>query len=311
MRLHRTARTHFFTSLGNEILRDNRLSFCARGILAHLLSLSDGQRTCIRTLTERTPEGRERVASALRELEQHGYLKREVKRQPDGRLFTEFNVFDTPGDGASPAGDKATPVAGDPGSGGGAPASDGDQVFKEQEKETTHPAPPPADAETRADEGDGREGGARDGASEEIEASADLLARVARAEPRLSLGRAEALRLAPLVAEWRRRGAGDLHVINALTAGLPRAGVHHPARFLEARLRAKMPAERRAAPARHECDECRVPIAAQGLCSSCRPGERLGANVADDIAQVRARGLALARSVLRGLSVAPPAPVPV
>ncbi|MBS2966067.1 helix-turn-helix domain-containing protein, partial [Actinocrinis puniceicyclus] len=126
MHTHRTARTRFFTTLGNEVLRDNRLSFCARGILGHLLSLPDGQRGDIRTLTERTPEGRERVASALRELERFGYLRRAVKRAPDGRLHTEVDVFDAPA-GASA---QAAPKAGNPGSGGPAHRPDGDHPVK-------------------------------------------------------------------------------------------------------------------------------------------------------------------------------------
>src|SRR5438445_11138628 len=113
MHVHRTARVRFFTTLGNEVLRDNRLSFCARGILGHLLSLPDGQRGDIRTLAERTPEGRERVACALRELERFGYLKRAVRRTPQGRLYTEVDVFDTPGGPFS----QVPPETGSPGSG--------------------------------------------------------------------------------------------------------------------------------------------------------------------------------------------------
>src|SRR5262245_43357754 len=98
MRIHRTAHQNFFTTLGNEVVRDNRLSFCARGILAFLLSQPDGKRDDIRTLTERTPEGRERVASAMRELERLGYLKRTKKQTPDGPIHTEIDVFESPGD---------------------------------------------------------------------------------------------------------------------------------------------------------------------------------------------------------------------
>jgi Helix-turn-helix domain len=288
MRIHRSAHLRFFTTLGNEVLRDSRLSFCARGVLAHLLSLPDGQRGDIRSLSERTPEGRERVASALRELERFGYLKREVKRTSDGHLYTAVDVYDAPPGASS----QATPNAGFPGSGDADPSPDGDHPVNKRSEEPTHPSPP-----FRHTDG-GREGDRE----EETKTSVDLLARVARAEPRLSLGRVEALRLAPMVTEWQRRGASDLHVIGSLTAGLPREGVHHPARFIESRLRSKMPAKRCSPPSKPECDKCGVPIFAPGLCRSCQKVGPAGVRAGTDFAQVRARGAAMARAALRGLS---------
>jgi hypothetical protein len=288
MRIHRSAHLRFFTTLGNEVLRDSRLSYCARGVLGHLLSQPDGKRDDIRTLTERTPEGRERVASAMRELEKFGYLKRTKTRTPEGHIYTEIDVFDTP-EGASP---QATPNAGSPASGGLADSPDGDHPVKEGVEEPTLPMPPTQDAE------DGREGDA----GEETRASADILARVARTEPKLSLGRREALRLAALVTEWRRRGASELHIIGSLTAGLPREGVYHPARFIESRLVSKMPAERCTTSARPECDECGAPVLAPGRCRSCRALEPADVRTAADIAHVHSRGAAMARAALRGLS---------
>ena len=212
MRIHRSAHQRFFTTLGNDVLRDGRLSFCARGILAHLLSQPDGKRDDIRTLTERTPEGRKRVASALRELETFGYLKRAKKRTPEGKIYTEVEVFEVP-DGPSW---QVLPNAGFPASGSRAADSGGDHPVNDGGEEPALPT----SSEQRAEEG--REGDC----DEETRTSADLLARVARTEPKLCLGRQDALRLAPLVTEWRRRGASELHVISSLTAGLPRGGVH-------------------------------------------------------------------------------------
>lgn len=288
MRVHRSARTRHFTVLGNEVVRDGRLSFCARGLLAHLLSQPDGKREDIRKLTERTPEGRERVASAMRELERFGYLKRTKQRTAEGRIYTEVDVFDAP-EGSFP---QVAPDADFPGSGDAASGPDGGHPVNDRGEQPTLPVPPVEDGEP------GREG---DG-DEETDASAALLVRVGRSEPKLSIGQIEALRLAPLVTEWRRRGASDLHVIGALTAGLPSGGVYHPVRFLESRLRSKMPAERRLAPSGLECDECGVPVPVPGRCRSCREAVPGKAGAETDLAQVRSRGAAMARAALRGLS---------
>jgi len=289
MHIHRIAHQGFFTTLGNDVLRDSRLSFCARGILANLLSQPDGKRDDIRTLTDRTPEGRERVASAMRELERFGYLKRTKKRSTEGHIYTEVDVFEAP----EVPNLQVRPNAGFPASGGLAASSDGDHPVKERDKKPTLPASPGADEE------EGREG---DG-DEETKASANLLARVARTEPKLSVGRLEAMRLAPLVTEWRRRGASELHIVGSLTIGLPRNGVYHPARFIESRLVAKMPAERCTPPAKLECDQCAAPVLVPGACRSCRDVEPADIRSAVDFGHVRARGAAIARAALRGLSL--------
>ena len=288
MRIHRSARDRFFTTLGNEVIRDSRLSFCARGVLAYLLSQPDGKRDDIRTLTDRTPEGRERVASAMRELEKLGYLTRTKKRTPEGHIYTEVEVFDSPERASS----QPMPSAGSPASGGSAAGPDGDHPMKEREKKPTPARSAPASTD------DGPEGVS----DEETRTSAELLARVTRAEPRLTLGWTDVLRLAPLVTEWRRRGASELHVVGSLTAGLPRAGVYHPARFVETRLVAKMPPERRPAVVRPECDGCGVPVRSAGLCGSCREVQPAGGQASTD-RQALARGVAKARAALRGLSI--------
>jgi helix-turn-helix protein len=287
MRIHRSARVRFFTTLGNEVLRDSRLSYCARGILAYLLSQPDGKRDDIRTLAERTPEGRERVASAMRELEKLGYLTRTKKRTPDGHIYTEVEVFDTPGGASS----QLEPNAGFPDDGGSVASPDGDHPVKERGEEPTHPESVEDDSE----------GGGEGDCDEQTRSSAELLARVVRTEPRLALGWADVLRLAPLVTEWRRRGASELHIAGSLTCGLPRAGVYHPVRFIETRLVAKMPVERGSNPVRLECDGCGVPVSSAGLCRSCREVQPAGIRQATEN-QALARGVAKVRAALRGVS---------
>lgn len=308
MRIHRTVHQRFFTTLGNEVLRDSRLSFCARGILGYLLSLPDGQSGDIRTLAGRTPEGRERVASAMRELERLGYMSRSLRHSATGQIYTLVEVFDTLGDASRPV----TPKAGFTGSGGTDAVPDGDQPFKEQVKVTTLPRQTRAAdgtvpgwagvaTEKIEDVGETRDIGQIEetGEIEDTVKSAAVLARVSRTEPRLNLGQFETLALAPLVTEWRRRGATDLHIISTLTAGLPGA-VHSPAALVKDRLRRKMPAERAKVRTRAECAGCGAPLTVAGLCQHCRqPGAALSAQQGEALAAC-ARGVALARAALRG-----------
>jgi len=61
-----------YTIVGNHLAQHRELSLTAIGLATHILSLPEGAPVDIRSLAERFPEGRDRVAFALRELEAHG-----------------------------------------------------------------------------------------------------------------------------------------------------------------------------------------------------------------------------------------------
>jgi hypothetical protein len=189
------------------------------------------------------------------------------------------------------------PNDGFPGSGGPAAGSGGDHPVNQRGEKPSLPTPTDKSWVGRED----------DDADQEIATSAALLARVARTEPKLILGRQEVLQLAPLVARWRRRGASEPHILHTLTAGLP-PSVHHPARFIESRLRSKMPAEPVRTPPRLECEECRAPVGAAGLCGTCSQSEGSSPRVPAEFVHRLTRGAALARAALRGVPVAGPLP---
>ncbi|KLJ03182.1 hypothetical protein ABZ114_24415 [Streptomyces albidoflavus] len=67
------------------------------------------------------------------------------------------------------------------------------------------------------------------------------LARLAHAEPRLTLSAAECDALAPLADQWLQRRVRPEHLTLALTSGLPQGPIHSPAAFLRSRLEKKMP----------------------------------------------------------------------
>ena len=97
MTIQRTPRPQTnFTILSNEILRDNRLSFRARGILASVLSRPDNWRTNADSLANESIEGRGAILTALKELEMLGYLERTKYQNELGHWVSDSLIYDQP-----------------------------------------------------------------------------------------------------------------------------------------------------------------------------------------------------------------------
>lgn len=91
-------RTRCFTILGNEVIRDRRLSYRARGLHHVLLSLAEGYQLRVSWLVEQGTDGRYSVLSGLKELQAYGYLAIRRERGTGGRFIrTVWVVTDTPG----------------------------------------------------------------------------------------------------------------------------------------------------------------------------------------------------------------------
>jgi len=117
-----------FAQIPNAVLRDYRLSWRARGLLAELLSYPPDYLISVDELVKRArqasgaTEGREAMRAAVRELKAVGYIVSTKRQDARGRWFTEVEVTDDPaydmpnppldGVAVSPAPDSPTPDAG-------------------------------------------------------------------------------------------------------------------------------------------------------------------------------------------------------
>ncbi|MFJ2743637.1 hypothetical protein ACIO3O_28755 [Streptomyces sp. NPDC087440] len=301
MYIHRTSPTRAFTIFSNQLLRDCSISWCAAGVLMYLISLPEEARASVRSLAEKRKEGRARIASALRELEKARYLRREVRKDPEsGHFRTVYVVFDSPYETSGPEPVEPAPEN-EPESGWN--LASGDRTARGTGPKplvsSTSPKEPPSLAEGEADPA------VRTGRA------ARFLHGLGRAVPALSLGAAEALRLAPLVEVWWERGASDAVLEKALTAGLPQE-VHSAPKLLADRLRRKCPPVPPAPPEpllRHACEGCGARLPQAGRCAACVRGvvreNREPVPVAEGVLgfiESARRGAEAARAAMRGLA---------
>lgn len=92
----RICKTSNYTVVSNKILWDKRLSLKARGLLVFCLGLPDGWEYSIEGLVKATGEGRTSVASGIKELEEHGYLKRKRVYQNGKVCGIDYFLYEEP-----------------------------------------------------------------------------------------------------------------------------------------------------------------------------------------------------------------------
>jgi len=85
-----------FTILANGVVRDHRLSYRARGVLAYVLSMPDHWATSSVHLARVAREGRDAIRTALRELETVGYMRRYKQQNERGHWQTVTVIYDSP-----------------------------------------------------------------------------------------------------------------------------------------------------------------------------------------------------------------------
>ncbi|MEU6863618.1 helix-turn-helix domain-containing protein [Streptomyces sp. NPDC046876] len=208
-----------YVKIGNHLAQHRELSITAIGLATHIQSLPAGAKVTIKALAERFPEGEVRIAAALRELEEHGYLARFQERLPSGRVVTcTVSYNNPPALKAEADGDEPPPEPPRP-----KPRPDPEPV--PAPAPTPDPLPEPTAAPTP-----------------EVDAEArSLLARLRLRDPRLVLSERDVARLAPAVTAWLERGLRPAAVTATLTGGLPLTPIHSPYALLAHRLRELIP----------------------------------------------------------------------
>ncbi|MGA5369649.1 helix-turn-helix domain-containing protein [Streptomyces griseoincarnatus] len=205
-----TRHTTRFVVIGNHLAQHPELSLLAIGLGTHLQSLPKGAPADIKTLAARFPEGATRIAAALRELESHGYLRRERVRTSSGSIVTRTISCNQPAAVRQRAEScrESTPSA-----------------PREKRVRKALPAVPrPAYSGTGI-----------------LQAATDLLTDLRRHDSRLLLSADDTAHLAPGVAAWLERDVAPAAVRRALTADLPPEGVRRPAALLAHRLASQLP----------------------------------------------------------------------
>lgn len=86
-----------FTVISNEFLKDNRLSWKAKGLIAYVCMLPDDWVLNMRDLVNRATDGRDSLYSGIKELEKYGYCSKTQNRNTDGTIAGfAYEVCDKP-----------------------------------------------------------------------------------------------------------------------------------------------------------------------------------------------------------------------
>lgn len=104
-----------YTNVNNVIFRDKRLSLKARGLLCTMLSLPDCWEFSEKGLQSILPaDGKTSIRTALKTLEEYGYLVRRQLREKGKMAGWEWEIYDTPQDAEKPQSEN--PITGNPNS---------------------------------------------------------------------------------------------------------------------------------------------------------------------------------------------------
>lgn len=93
----RVERTGNYTVMSNHHLRNENLSLKAKGLLSQMLSLPEKWNYTLSGLSAINPESKDAIRSALRELEEQGYVIRRQTTDASGKFSkNEYIIYEVP-----------------------------------------------------------------------------------------------------------------------------------------------------------------------------------------------------------------------
>ena len=96
MAVVRTDKTKNYTVLSNYHLRDKEISLKAKGLLSVVLSLPDEWDYSTDGIIAMCLEGRDAIATIIKELKEHGYVSITEERNDKGRFEYVWTFYETP-----------------------------------------------------------------------------------------------------------------------------------------------------------------------------------------------------------------------
>ncbi|MDN3028634.1 hypothetical protein [Streptomyces sp. S.PB5] len=175
-----------FTQIANDLFRDARMSFKAKGLFGLISTHREGWRMTVADLARRGREGVDAVTSELAELEGGGFLQRERARNPDGTLgsatyvITDLPALQNPSsqpESENPGLDNPT-LADRPTK---------NTIVKKTNKQNTNPVPPCARGERTHGPGAASPKGTAASAPQDLDPGTRLLLSIGSAHPELLL----------------------------------------------------------------------------------------------------------------------------
>lgn len=96
--IHRRSKTKNYTVVSNNILKNEKLSWKAKGIFVYLISLPDDWVIHLSEVMKHSLGGKKNLYSGIRELINYGYIKKvPIKRKKDNIILgVRYEVFEKP-----------------------------------------------------------------------------------------------------------------------------------------------------------------------------------------------------------------------